>query len=132
MSEKPNAGKVPGGEARIVKEGVVLLGSMELYVPVGDEKNAVDAWNGVNLGSEADELVAEILRIGHEDGFRSVSSGGKFDEKGNHIRAREIGERLRELGGHNLMMKAWWRVEIEKYRSGLRESRSLEFCWDLD
>ena len=86
----------------------------------------INAWNDVCLGTEADQLVAELLTIGKMEGFLADEAGGKFDEDRRNIRALEIGERLSEIGGLDLMKKAWWRVELEKYRTGLRESRSLD------
>jgi len=112
------------------RKGRSSFGSMSVLIPVGNEHEVVDAWNMVSLGIEADQLVAELLKIAKKEGFTTDRIGNKFDQNGNNIRAQEIGERLSQIGGIDLMKKAWWRIEVEKHRTGLRESRSLDLCWN--
>lgn len=124
--------KIGVAKTRIIGKGTVLLDNQIVYVPRGDEQNAIDAWNNVSFRSEADQLVAELFTIArkkvepHLSPFLSTPSG-KYRR---NIRARQIGERLNQIGGIDLMRKAWWRLEVEFYRTGLREGRSLDLCWD--
>jgi HEAT repeat protein len=80
---------------------------------------------GESLGAEIDRMVAELIQIGRTDGFRSTTTGGKFDKSGNHMRVREIGEVLNGRGGMQLMQAAYYTV-----RAALPgEARSLEGAW---
>lgn len=117
--------KIGGGKVSILKEGTVLVGREVIYVPAGDERKFIDAWNDVSLGMEADQLVAKLLEIAYKEDFLSAKTGS------NNRRARTIGEKLYRIGGIELMLKAWWKVEVEKYRTGLHQSRELDRCWDL-
>jgi len=86
-----------------------------------------DAKAGAGLGSEADALVEELMEIGRQDGYLSTHPGGKFNERCQHIRAREIGEILNRLGGLELMQAAGYRV-IDGL--GRVKGRVLEGAWD--
>ena len=84
-----------------------------------------DAYGGESLGAEADQLIAELIRIGRSDGYLSMNHGGKFGKDGKHVRAREIGEALNKRGGMELMQAAYYRV-----RATIPEkARSLESAW---
>ncbi len=65
-----------------------------------------DAYAGESLGPDVDRLVAELIQIGRTDGYVSMTPGGKFNEKCNHVRACEIGEALNKRGGTDLMLAA--------------------------
>jgi hypothetical protein len=77
---------------------------------------------------EVNRLTDELLRIGKQDDFLSEHPGGNFNMQCRHIRAREIGKRLSELGGVKLM---WWAYDI--VRSKNKKNRALadhlEYCW---
>jgi len=86
-----------------------------------------EAYADVSLGPEADTLVSELIEIGErEEGYLSDQPGGSYDENGKHVRAREIGERLNQLGGKDLMVAAAYRV---KAALGSAAARYLESAW---
>ena len=85
-----------------------------------------DARAGRSLGPEIDSLVTELLDIGQHDGFLSLEPGGKFDEGKRHIRARQIGEKLNQLGELRLMQAVYYRITVN---AGSIRSRGLEFAW---
>ena len=53
--------------------------------------------------AEVDKLIEELVRIGKTDDFLSERPAGGFNMDKRHIRAREIGLRLHDLGGFELM-----------------------------
>lgn len=75
---------------------------------------------------EYDRLFAELLRIGETDGFLSERPGGSFNMQSRHIRAREIGKRLHDLGGVPLMDFA---VRKTRRKLGKTLSAHLEYAW---
>jgi hypothetical protein len=75
---------------------------------------------------EVDRMIEELLRIGKVDDFLSERSGGAFNRECRHIRAREIGKRLDELGGVDLMLYANRRV---RRKLGKNMSWHLEAAW---
>ena len=85
-----------------------------------------DAYADKSLGPEADRLVEELIQIGETDGYLSMRPGGKFNETNKHIRARQIGEKLNELGGMDLMRAANYAVRA---RLGGVPARELEAAW---
>jgi hypothetical protein len=86
-----------------------------------------DAKLGKSLGSEADLLTTELIQIGKGCPFVSSNKSVEFNTNGQHVRAREIGQRLSELGGKNLMLAVHYRVRLAT--SGER-ARELECAWD--
>lgn len=84
-----------------------------------------EAYAGLSLGPEVDALVAQLIEIGQTCDFVS-DSGDNFDGNGYHIRAREIGIRLNEIGGMELMQTVCYRV-VAILGPGL--GRSLEVAW---
>ena len=85
-----------------------------------------DAYADKSLGPEADRLVEELIQIGETDGYLSMKAGGKFDGTKKHIRARQIGQKLNELGGMDLMRAANYTVRA---RLGGVQARELEAAW---
>ena len=53
--------------------------------------------------AEIERFIDELARIGRTDDFLSERPGGAFNIQCRHKRAREIGIRLDELGGIQLM-----------------------------
>jgi hypothetical protein len=84
-----------------------------------------EAYDSLSLGTEADSLVTELIEIGRTCDFVS-DSGDSYDGNGYHKRAREIGIRLNEIGGMELMLSVYCRV-VAKLGPGL--GRSLEVAW---
>jgi hypothetical protein len=91
-----------------------------------DRQRQEEAALGISLGSEIDGLVEELLEIDRTDGFMSDprTRSGKYDDRGRHLRTREIGETLNSKGGYPLMAKVAYRVQS---RGG--NLRYLEVCW---
>lgn len=55
------------------------------------------------MKSDVDRMVEDLVRIGKTEDFLSERPGGSFNAQCRHIRAREIGQRLNEMGGYELM-----------------------------
>ena len=53
--------------------------------------------------NEIDRLINELVQIGRTEDFLSERPGGSFNIQCRHSRARDIGKRLDELGGIELM-----------------------------
>jgi len=103
-----------------------LFGKRKQVVDLrGDRERQIesDANAGKSLGPEADVLVSELIEIGNSPGY--LGSGEEFDGF-EHIRTREIGERLNQLGGKDLMVAAYYRVRAE---IGAGKARELESAW---
>lgn len=74
-------------------------------------------------------LTAELINIGRSDGFLSLKPGGKFGEDMRHMRAREIGSQLDQIGGFELMQAV--ALEVTGFldpASG--RGRELEVAWN--
>jgi len=78
--------------------------------------------------SEVESLTDELIGIGKTDGFLSLQPGGKYNEKKRHIRAFEIGERLNDMGGLELMRKVGYSV-AQLFPPGSTAGRELEAAW---
>ncbi len=76
--------------------------------------------------SEVDRMLDELVRIGKTDDFLSERPGGGFNRECSHIRTREIGKRLDELGGMALMEYANRHV---RRKLGKNLSWHLEAAW---
>jgi hypothetical protein len=75
---------------------------------------------------EVEKLIQELYDIGKRDDFLSERPGYPFNSQCRHIQARDIGKRLNEIGGFELMEYAASRVH-KKLGSAL--SSHLEFAW---
>lgn len=75
---------------------------------------------------EYDRLYEELLRIGEKEDYLSERPGGAFNMQSRHIRTREIGKRLHELGGVPLMDFA---VRKVRRKLGKNLSAHLEYAW---
>ena len=92
-------------------------------------------WNLVDGGppcpagdkAEVDRLLEELIRIGKDDDYLSLTIGQGFNMDKLHIRARAIGTRLFELGGLALMTWAHKKV-MRRLKRQLAEH--LEYAWD--
>jgi hypothetical protein len=73
-----------------------------------------------------DQLVNELLQIGSTEDFLSEKPGGRFNRRCRHIRAREIGEQLDQLGGSALMEFAYERI---RKKLGSQLADHLDFAW---
>lgn len=79
-----------------------------------------------NLKPEVNRMVEELIRIGESDDFLSERPGGFFNAQCRHIRSREIGQRLNEIGGYALMEKIHKRVQK---RLGKKLASHLSYSW---
>lgn len=76
---------------------------------------------------EVDRLIDELIQIGQREDFLSERPGTGFNVQCHNIRARQIGTRLHEIGGLDLMTQADKRV---RKKLGAQLSAHLEYCWD--
>ncbi len=74
-----------------------------------------------------DQLIRELADIGRRTSFVGTPDGTVYDDHHCHIRAREIGAKLNEQGGMELMLAAHEFVAREL--SGTPRARELEACW---
>jgi hypothetical protein len=104
-----------------------FLSSFDFIDLRSDEEKRIEreAYAGLSLGPEVDSLVAQLVEIGQAYDYIS-GSGDNFDGNGYHIRAREIGMRLNEVGGMELMQTVHYKVVAIL---GPRLGRSLEVAW---
>jgi len=76
---------------------------------------------------EVERLVDELVKIGVKEDYLSEHPGAGYNIQCRHIRAREIGKRLSELGGLDLMNWAFARV---KKKAGKVPASHLEYAWE--
>ncbi len=76
--------------------------------------------------AEVERLLNELMRIGKTDDFLSERPGGGYNRECRHIRTREIGQRLDEIGGLSLMEFANRTV---RRKLGKNLSWHLEAAW---
>jgi hypothetical protein len=74
----------------------------------------------------AQALFVELINIGRKEDYLSETPGGSFTAQCHHRRAREIGERLHQLGGTALMWQAYGRV---RRSLGKQLCDHLEYAW---
>jgi hypothetical protein len=78
--------------------------------------------------AEVERLLAELIKIGRGDDFLSESrSTPGFNIHCRHKRAIEIGARLDEIGGLDLMLYAYRHV---RRKTSKTLGEHLEYCWD--
>lgn len=76
---------------------------------------------------EVQALLEELIKIGHMDDFLSEHPGGAFNMQCRHIRTRQIGKRLDEIGGYPLMQYAYEQV---RKKAGKQLASHLEYAWE--
>ncbi len=79
-----------------------------------------------DLKPEVNRMVEDLVRIGEREDFLSERSGGPFNAQSRHVRAREIGERLNQIGGFELMEQTLKKV---KKRVGAQLASHLSYAW---
>jgi hypothetical protein len=75
---------------------------------------------------EVEKLIEELVRIGKVDDFLSERPGGPFNMDRRHVRTREIGKRLNEIGGVPLMEFVKGRI---KKTLGANLADHLAYAW---
>lgn len=78
------------------------------------------------LKPEVDRMEEELVRIGKTEDFLSERPGGSFNAQCRHIRSRDIGKRLNEIGGFALMEMVNKRM---RKRLGLQLASHLSYSW---
>jgi hypothetical protein len=78
------------------------------------------------LKPEIDRMIENLVRIGHKEDFLSERSGGSFNAQCRHNGAREIGTRLAEIGGFELMEYILKRI---RKRLGPALAAHLSYAW---
>jgi hypothetical protein len=75
---------------------------------------------------EVNRLVNELINIGIKEDYLSEHPGGGYNLQCRHIRTREIGKRLSEIGGMPLML---WVFDRVRKKAGKVPSSHLEYAW---
>lgn len=75
---------------------------------------------------EVNRLINELVDIGKREDFLSEHPGGPFDRYCRHARAREIGERIHEIGAEELMEKIVKKISKKCDKTA---AAHLESCW---
>lgn len=75
---------------------------------------------------EVNKLVAELIKIGIKEDYLSEQPGSGYNFQCRHLRTREIGKRLNEIGGLSLMM---WAFEKVRKKAGKVPASHLEYAW---
>lgn len=81
--------------------------------------------------AEVDRLLDELRQIGVMDDFLSERPGGAFNMQCKHVRGRQIGTRLEEIGGVALM--EWAFKHLRRRFSKHERNRLMEhlgYCWN--
>lgn len=73
-----------------------------------------------------EQLTEELIKIGKNDGFITTEPKKKFDDQLRNIRAHEIGEKLYQRGGLELMLKVFRKTAQQV---GDEQSSFLRFAW---
>ena len=75
---------------------------------------------------EVNKLLEELVKIGKTDDYLSERPGSPFNAQCRHLRARQIGKRLHEIGGLELMQYAH---QFVRRKIGRGLSDHLEYAW---
>ena len=78
------------------------------------------------LKPEVNRMIEDLVRIGQKEDFLSERSGGAFNAQCRHNRAREIGERLNQIGGFELMEQIYKKI---RKRLGTQLAAHLSYSW---
>jgi len=78
------------------------------------------------LKPEVNRMIEDLVRIGEREDFLSERSGGPFNSQFRHVRAREIGTRLDQIGGFALMEYVLKKV---RKRVGAQLASHLSYSW---
>ena len=76
---------------------------------------------------EVERLTNELIEIGIKEDFLSEHPGGGYNIQCRHVRTRDIGKRLSEMGGLNLMNWAFAKV---RKKAGKVAASHLEYAWE--
>ena len=76
--------------------------------------------------AEIKKLIDELIVIGKTDEYLSIVPGGLFDHQCHHRQAKEIGKRVHEIGGIELM---WAVRQTIRYKLKDVMAEHLDHCW---
>jgi hypothetical protein len=76
--------------------------------------------------AEVNKMFDDLVRIGRKEGFLSEHPGAGFNNQCRNIQARQIGQRLYDIGGVVLMDYIMRKI---KHPLGKDLSSHLEYCW---
>lgn len=76
---------------------------------------------------EVERLIDELINIGIKEDYLSERPGAGYNIQCRHVRTREIGKRLSEIGGLKLMT---WAFEKVKKKAGKVQASHLEYAWE--
>ncbi len=79
---------------------------------------------------EVDKMVNELLAIARVDDFLSERPGGVFNMQCKHVKAREIGKRLGDLGDLPLMEWVFGKIKRKLGKQGRTLTEHLGYCWN--
>ena len=79
---------------------------------------------------EVENLVEEMIKIGKSDDYLSERPGAGFDSQCHHIRTRQIGRRLNEIGGLELMQAVHRKLRRKLGKPGPVLVSHLDYCWN--
>lgn len=80
---------------------------------------------GVNR-EEVRRLIDELIKIGLKDDFLSERPGAGFNGQCRHIRTREIGVRLEQIGGVEVMTYVSKRI---RRKIGKKLAAHMDYAW---
>jgi len=75
---------------------------------------------------EVRRLIDELIKIGLKDDFLSERPGAGFNTQCRHIRAREIGIRLEQIGGVEVMTYVSKRI---RRKIGKTLAAHMDYAW---
>lgn len=75
---------------------------------------------------EVDHLLEELIQIGKTDDYLSERPGSPFNMQCRHSRARQIGKRLFDIGGLELME---YTVKVVRKKVGKPQGEHLAYAW---
>jgi hypothetical protein len=76
--------------------------------------------------AEVKKMIDQLVKIGKMDDFLSLAPGGPFDIQCHHRDAKNIGSRIHEIGGEELMFAVRQTIK-HKLKDVLAEH--LDHCW---
>ena len=75
---------------------------------------------------EVNRLLDELVRIGVKEDYLSEIPGSGYNAQCRHIRTRDIGRKLHEIGGLTLMQ---WAFKQVRKKAGKVPASHLEYAW---
>ncbi len=76
---------------------------------------------------EVVRLLNELVQIGIKEDYLSEVPGSGYNGQCRHIRTREIGKKLHEIGGLDLMQ---WAFKQVRKKAGKVPASHLEYAWN--